>query len=68
MDGARNGSEIREMAMNKFVTLGLVLLLVALVFVLDSGLALLAIDRLAQSEGFTDIQKVMPVTDLPNRF
>jgi hypothetical protein len=54
--------------MNRFVTLGLLFLLFALVFALDSGLALLAIDRLAQSEGYTDIQEVMPVTDLPNRF
>jgi hypothetical protein len=53
---------------NHFVTLGFVFLLVALVVVLDGGLALIAIDRLAQSEGFTDIQNVMTVTDAPNRF
>jgi hypothetical protein len=53
--------------MNHFVTLSLVFLLVALVFALDIGLALIAIDRLAQSEGYTDIQ-VIPATDLPIRF
>ena len=52
--------------MNHIVTLGLVLLLV-LGFAIDVGFALLAIDRLAQSEGYTDIQ-VIPATDLPFRF
>ena len=52
--------------MNHVVTLGLVLLLV-LGFAIDVGFALLAIDRLAQSEGYTDIQ-VIPATDLPIRF
>jgi hypothetical protein len=47
--------------MNPFVTLGLLFLLVALVFALDSGLALIAIDRLAQSEYTT-------VSDAPFRF
>ena len=43
--------------MNQFVTLGFVLLLasLALVVVLDADLALRAIDRLVQSEDFTDI-------------
>ena len=52
----------REMAMNNIVTLGLVLLLV-LGFAIDVGFAVIAIERLAQS----DIQ-VIPVTDLPIRF
>jgi hypothetical protein len=47
--------------MNHIVTLGLVLLLVAI----DVGFAVIAIDRLAQ--GYTDI-KVIPATDLPIRF
>ena len=54
--------------MNHLVTLGFVFLLVALVVALDSGLALIAIGRLAQSEGYTDIQNVMTVTDGPIRF
>jgi len=54
--------------MNYFVTLGLVVLLVALVVALDGDLALIAIDRLAQSEGYTDIQNVMTVTNPPIRF
>jgi hypothetical protein len=54
--------------MNDFVTLGLVVLIIAIVFALDSGLALIAIDRLAQSEGYTDIQNVMTHTDGPIRF
>ena len=49
--------------MNHIVTLGLVLLLV-LGFAIDVGFAVIAIDRLAQSE---DIQ-VIPATDLPIRF
>ena len=48
-------------AMNPFVTLGLLFLLLALVFALDIGLALIAIDRLTQSEYST-------VTDAPFRF
>jgi hypothetical protein len=39
-----------------------VVLLVALLVALDGGLALITIDRLAQSEGFADIQDVMTVT------
>ena len=45
-------------AMNHFVTLGFVVLLVALVIALDASLALKAIDRLA-------IQNVMTLTDGP---
>jgi len=52
---------------NHFVTLGFVVLLVALMVTLDGGLAIIAIDRLAQSESYTDIQ-VIPATDLPIRF
>jgi hypothetical protein len=67
--GPEHGSEmIRETVMNDFVTLGFVVLIIALVFALDSGLALIAIDRLAQSEGYTDIQNVMIYTDGPIRF
>jgi len=44
-----------------FVTLGFVILLAA-------GFAFIAIDRLAQSEGYTDIQNVMTLTDVPSRF
>src|SRR5690348_10321795 len=36
-----------------------------LVVALDGSLALRAIDRLAQSEGYTDIQNVMTVTNAP---
>ena len=54
--------------MNHFVTLSLVFLLVALVFALDSGLALIAIDRLARSEGYTDIENVTTITGAPIRF
>ena len=54
--------------MNHFVTLGFVVLLVALMVTLDGGLALIAIDRLAQSEGYTDIQNVMTLPDVPSRF
>ena len=50
------------MAMNNIVTLGLVLLLV-LGFAIDVGFAVIAIERLAQS----DIQ-VIPATHLPIRF
>ena len=51
--------------MNHLVTLGFVLLLVALAVALDGRLALRAIDRLAQSEGYTDIQNVMTVANAP---
>jgi hypothetical protein len=54
--------------MNHLVTLGFVLLLAAVVVALDGSLALRAIDRLAQSEGYTDIQNVMTVTNAPIRF
>jgi hypothetical protein len=54
--------------MNDFVPLGFLVLLVALLVAFDGGLALIAIDRLAQSEGFTDIQNVMTVTNAPIRF
>jgi hypothetical protein len=50
-------------AMNHSVTLGFVVLLVALVVALDASLALKAIDRLAQTEG----QSVMTVTNAPIR-
>ena len=53
--------------MNHSVTLGFVVLLVALAVALDAGLALKAIDRLAQSEGYIDIQSVMTLTDGPIR-
>jgi hypothetical protein len=49
------------------VTLSFALLLVALVVALDGSLALRAIDRLAESEGYTDIQNVT-VTNAPIRF
>jgi hypothetical protein len=51
--------------MKHFVTIGFVVLLVALVVVVDASLALKAIDRLAQSEGYIDIQSVMTPTDAP---
>jgi len=53
--------------MNHLITLGFVLLLVALAVALDGSLALRAIDRLAQSEGYTGIQNVMTVTNAPIR-
>ena len=49
--------------MNDFVPLGFLVLLVALLVALDASLALIAIDRLAHSEGFTDIHDVMTVTN-----
>ena len=55
---------IQEMVMNDFVTLGFVVLMIALVVALDGSLALMAIDRLAQSEGYTDIQSAMTLTDV----
>jgi hypothetical protein len=54
-------------AMNHLVTLSFALLLVALVVALDGSLALRAIDRLAESEGYTDIQNVT-VMNAPIRF
>ncbi|MFZ2080709.1 MAG: hypothetical protein WAV38_29485 [Xanthobacteraceae bacterium] len=54
--------------MNHLVTLGFALLLAALLVALDGSLALRAIDRLAQSEGYTDIQNVMTVTNATIRF
>jgi hypothetical protein len=54
--------------MNHLVTLGFWLLLAGLGVALDGSLALRAIDRLAQSEGYTDIQNVMTVTNATNRF
>jgi hypothetical protein len=56
-----------EVAMNHLVTLGFVLLLAALV-IADGSLALRAIDRLAQSEAYIDIQNVRTVTNAPIRF
>ena len=53
--------------MNHIVTLSLAFLLVALVFAIDVSFVVIAIDRLAQSGGHTDIQ-VIPTTDLPTRF
>jgi hypothetical protein len=53
--------------MNHLVTLSFALLLVALGVTLDGSLALRAIDRLAESEGYTDIQNVT-VTNAPIRF
>jgi hypothetical protein len=50
--------------MNHFVTLSFVLLLVALMVTLDGSFALIAIDRLAQSEVYIDIQNVMTLTDV----
>jgi hypothetical protein len=47
--------------MNQFVTFGFVLLLVGLVVALDGALALIAIDRLAQSEGYTDVMTLTGV-------
>jgi hypothetical protein len=54
--------------MNHLVTVGFVLLLAALLVALDGSLALRAIDRLAQSEGYTDIQNVMTVANATIRF
>jgi hypothetical protein len=70
LDRARGDtiSEKNEVAMNRFVILGFVILLVALVVALDGDLALITIDRLAQSEAYTDIQNVMTVTNAPIRF
>jgi hypothetical protein len=57
-----------RVAVNHLVTLGLVFLLAALVVALDGSLALKAIDQLAQSEAYTDIQNVMTVTNASVRF
>ena len=57
-----------EAAMNYLVTLGFVVLLVALAVALDGDLAPITIDRLVQSEGYTDIQNVMTITNVPIRF
>ena len=51
--------------MNHFVTFGFVVLLVALVVALDASLTLKAIDRLVQSEVYSDMQSVMTLTDGP---
>ena len=51
--------------MSYFVAVGFVILLVVLVVALDGTLALMAIDRLAQSEGYTDMQSVMTLTHGP---
>ena len=53
--------------MNHLFTLGSLILLAALAVALDASLALRAIDRLAQSEGYTGIQNVMTVTNAPIR-
>jgi hypothetical protein len=50
-------------AMNHLAVLGFLLLLAAILVALDFSLALRAIDRLAQSEGYTDIQNAMTVTN-----
>jgi hypothetical protein len=57
-----------RVTMNHLVTVGFVLLLAALLVALDGSLALRAIDRLAQCEGYTDIQNVMTVMNASNRF
>ena len=69
MDRARGDTTYGKngVAMNHPVTLSFVLLLGALVVALDGSLALRAIDRLAQSEAYTDIQNVT-VTNAPIRF
>ena len=53
--------------MNHVVTVSFALLLVVFVVALDGSLALIAVDRLAESEGYTDIQSVT-VTNAPIRF
>jgi len=70
LDRARSDtiSGKNEVAMSYFVTVGFVILLVGLVVALDGDLALITIDRLAQSEAYTDIQNVMTVTNAPIRF
>jgi hypothetical protein len=54
--------------MNHLVAVGLVFLLAALLVALDGSLALRAMDRLVQSEGYTDIQNMMTVTNATIRF
>jgi hypothetical protein len=51
--------------MSHLFTLGFLLLLAALAVALDGSIALRTIDRLAQSEGYTGIQNVMTVTNVP---
>lgn len=69
MDRARGDTTYGKngVVMNHLVTPSFALLLVALVVALDGSLALRAIDRLAESEGYTDIQNVT-VTNAPIRF
>jgi hypothetical protein len=61
LDHARSDtiSGKNEVAMSYFVAVGCVILLVVLVVALDGTLALMAIDRLAQSEGYTEVQSVI---------
>jgi hypothetical protein len=51
--------------MSRLVTIGFVILLVALAVALDASLALRTIGRLARLEGYTDIQSVLTVTSVP---
>ena len=73
-EGKREGRAITSIRVPKttmkydFVTLAFVILLAALGLAIDAGFALIAIDRLAQSEGYTDIQNVMTVTNAAIRF
>jgi hypothetical protein len=53
--------------MNHLFTFGFALLLAALLVALDGSLALRAIDRLAQSERYTAVQKAMTVANAPIR-
>jgi len=55
-----------EVAMNHLLAVGFFLLVTALAVALDGNLALRAIDRLTQSEGYTGIQNVM-TTNAPIR-
>ena len=52
--------------MNHLLAVGFFLLVTALAVALDGNLALRAIDRLTQSEGYTGIQNVM-TTNAPIR-
>ena len=67
-EGKREGRAITSIRVPKttmkydFVTLGFVILLAALGLAMNAGFAFIAIDRLAQSEGYTDL------TDVPSRF
>jgi hypothetical protein len=56
------------MPLNGELIFAVAILLAAVVVALDGSLALRAIDRLAQSEGYTDIQNVMTVTNAPIQF